>query len=99
MDQFGTLVTSTHGLVAMTSASHAEGRQFDPGWVYITYLCIRHVGADYSSAAAIQIRMAHCASLLALAEDVESMQCKNTGHGLSIQNVQSIHGLVAMTSV
>ena len=25
---------STHGLVAMTSASHAEGRQFDPGWVY-----------------------------------------------------------------
>ena len=27
---------STHGLVAMTSASHAEGRQFDPGWVYST---------------------------------------------------------------
>ena len=26
---------STHGLVAMTSASHAEGRQFDPGWVYV----------------------------------------------------------------
>ena len=25
---------STHGLVAMTSAQHAEGRQFDPGWVY-----------------------------------------------------------------
>jgi hypothetical protein len=24
----------THGLVAMTSAQHAEGRQFDPGWVY-----------------------------------------------------------------
>ena len=23
---------STHGLVAMTSASHAEGRQFDSGW-------------------------------------------------------------------
>ena len=26
--------TSTCGLVAMTSASHAEGRQFDPGLVY-----------------------------------------------------------------
>ena len=25
----------TCGLVAMTSASHAEGRQFDPGQVYI----------------------------------------------------------------
>ena len=25
----------THGLVAMTSAQHAEGRQFDPGWVYL----------------------------------------------------------------
>ena len=24
----------THGLVAMTSAQHAEGCQFDPGWVY-----------------------------------------------------------------
>ena len=24
----------THGLVAMTSAPHAEGRQFVPGWVY-----------------------------------------------------------------
>ena len=25
----------THGLVAMTSAQHAEGRQLDPGWVYV----------------------------------------------------------------
>ena len=25
----------TCGLVAMTSASHAEGRQFDPGQVYV----------------------------------------------------------------
>ena len=25
----------TCGLVAMTSASHAEGRQFDPGHVYL----------------------------------------------------------------
>ena len=29
----GPIVTSTRGLVAMTSASHAEGRQFDPGQV------------------------------------------------------------------
>ena len=28
----------TCGLVAMTSASHAEGRQFDPGQVYIMSL-------------------------------------------------------------
>ena len=28
------LDTSTCGLAAMTSASHAEGRQFDPGQVY-----------------------------------------------------------------
>ena len=27
-------IQSTCGLVAMTSAQHAEGRQFDPGWVY-----------------------------------------------------------------
>ena len=30
------ILTSTCGLVAMTSASHAEGRQFDPGQVYVT---------------------------------------------------------------
>ena len=30
---------STSGLVAMTSAQHAEGRQFDPGWVYSQNLC------------------------------------------------------------
>ena len=29
------LYQSTCGLVAMTSASHAEGRQFDPGQVYV----------------------------------------------------------------
>ena len=32
------------GLVAMTSASHAEGCQFDPGWVYVgprpAYTCL-----------------------------------------------------------
>ena len=28
------MCTGTCGLVAMTSASHAEGRQFDPGQVY-----------------------------------------------------------------
>ena len=27
-------LNGTSGLVAMTSASHAEGRQFDPGLVY-----------------------------------------------------------------
>ena len=30
-----TYILSTCGLVAMTSASHAEGRQFDPGQVYV----------------------------------------------------------------
>ena len=30
----GQLCQGTCGLVAMTSASHAEGRQFDPGQVY-----------------------------------------------------------------
>ena len=30
-------VMSTCGLVAMTSASHAEGRQFDPGQVYFHF--------------------------------------------------------------
>ena len=29
---------STCGLVAMTSASHAEGRQFDPGQVYFLWV-------------------------------------------------------------
>ena len=28
-------IGSTCGLVAMTAASHAEGRQFDPGQVYL----------------------------------------------------------------
>ena len=32
---------STCGLVAMTSASHAEGRQFDPGQVYLHRLVLR----------------------------------------------------------
>ena len=27
-------INSTHGLVSMTSALHAEGRQIDPGWLY-----------------------------------------------------------------
>ena len=30
----------TSGLVAMTSASHAEGRQFDPGLVYFSKKCM-----------------------------------------------------------
>ena len=29
----------TCGLVAMTSAPHAEGRQFDPGQVYFSFYC------------------------------------------------------------
>ena len=35
--------TCTCGLVAMTSAQHAEGRQFDPGQVYFrcAYLCLQ----------------------------------------------------------
>ena len=33
---FGNGFHGTCGLVAMTSASHAEGRQFDPGQVYFT---------------------------------------------------------------
>ena len=36
------LHSCTHGLVAMTSASHAEGRQFDPGWVYVRRFCLDH---------------------------------------------------------
>ena len=35
---------STCGLVAMTSASHAEGRQFDPGQVYLFIAVHRHAG-------------------------------------------------------
>ena len=31
------LPTCTHGLVAMTSAQHAEGPEFDPQWVYIVH--------------------------------------------------------------
>ena len=43
------LCIGTHGLVAMTSAQHAEGRQFDPGWVYFYIRCVnscsdKHVG-------------------------------------------------------
>ena len=36
------ILTSTCGLVAMTSASHAEGRQFDPGQVYLRVFLPRH---------------------------------------------------------
>ena len=36
------VLTSTCGLVAMTSASHAEGRQFDPGLVYLRLCLPRH---------------------------------------------------------
>jgi hypothetical protein len=46
-----TITQGTSGLVAMTSASHAEGRQFDPGLVYLLRLlaegvCVR--GACHS---------------------------------------------------
>ena len=34
---------STCGLVAMTSASHAEGRQFDPGQVYSRDRCAKEL--------------------------------------------------------
>ena len=34
--------TGTCGLVAMTSASHAEGRQFDPGQVYSCTRALAH---------------------------------------------------------
>ena len=34
--------TGTCGLVAMTSASHAEGRQFDPGQVYSCSRALQH---------------------------------------------------------
>ena len=40
----------TSGLMAMTSASHAEGRQFDPGLVYFTL---------YYAAACIALAFAH----------------------------------------
>ena len=39
---------STCCLVAMTSASHAEGRQFDPGQVYLLLMTLRNID-DYSS--------------------------------------------------
>ena len=35
--------TCTCGLVAMTSASHAEGRQFDPGQVYSRDRCAKEL--------------------------------------------------------
>ena len=35
----------THGLAAMTSAYHAEGRQFDPGWVYGTHALSLHAAS------------------------------------------------------
>ena len=41
---------STCGLVAMTSASHAEGRQFDPGQVYMSMSLVKAQGATRSSA-------------------------------------------------
>ena len=37
------IVVSTCGLVAMTSASHAEGRQFDPGQVYVRFRLHAHI--------------------------------------------------------
>ena len=36
------VTASTRGLVAMTSAYHAEGRQLDPGRVYLLGLCCPH---------------------------------------------------------
>jgi hypothetical protein len=51
-----TLVRSTCGLVAMTSASHTEGRQFDPGQVYFLtaqdtqVLCSRWIPSELMSA-------------------------------------------------
>ena len=40
------LLSCTHGLVAMTSASHAKGRQFDPGFFVDASLSWLVVGDD-----------------------------------------------------
>ena len=35
-----------HGLVAMASALHAEGPQFNPGWMYVSVACAAKKGSD-----------------------------------------------------
>ena len=37
-------ISGTHGLAAMTSAYHAEGRVFHPGWVYVS---MSQCGSEY----------------------------------------------------
>ena len=46
----------TCGLVAMTSASHAEGRQFDPGQVYIWHSDVQHSIPPFTSRSRLAIR-------------------------------------------
>ena len=46
---------STCGLVAMTSASHAEGRQFDPGQVY-DFSCLQRHAASWLATEETNVR-------------------------------------------
>ena len=39
----------THGLVAMTPAQHAGGRQFNPGWVYFFHSSYNYMSSSSSS--------------------------------------------------
>jgi hypothetical protein len=57
---------STCGLVAMTSASHAEGRQFDPGQVYFSPQRIAWAGKDVQMLAVVQVCIAVAFSQFAL---------------------------------
>ena len=42
-------IQSTCGLAAMTSTPHAEGRQFDPGQVYVNLYVLLIMGLDCDS--------------------------------------------------
>ena len=85
----------TCGLVAMTSASHAEGRQFDPGQVYLPRLRGASVSARKG---ADQFRpSASALCLLQLCGGVADTQARANAH-FSCLRVQSRRGVCCWLS-
>ena len=56
---FGAFSPSTCGLVAMTSAQHAEGRQFDPGQVYVWWPLLVDTGVALAGGANLVFSVSH----------------------------------------
>ena len=88
----------TCGLVAMTSASHAEGRQFDPGQLYIAS-CPASMGTSHVAGHAPHMtsRLMRASGEVIRAANLCRAWLATACHARQVERFQSSSGLVAMT--